>query len=537
MRNRIKQAIFLGVALLPIIASSSYAQSSPDETPAVVAAAAAEAPALAPGPVQPTWESIGQNYHDPDWYRDAKFGIFMHWGLYSVPAHGSEWYVRYMYGNPDFIKWHTDHFGPPDKFGYKDFIPLFTCAKFDPDQWAALFKKAGAKYIVPTAEHHDGWANWDSDLTQFCAAKMGPKRDLIGDLGKAARKQGLKYGVSVHRMNHYEFIKPLPGLATDLFDPKFDDFYWVANHGPKRYEEFLASWVARSCELIDKYQIDMLWYDMGGNSRTQDPIKTKVAAYYYNRAKQWGKDVAISAKGAAFVSGQIMDYEREGRAPMELTDWVWQADDPIQDKFGYVEGLKPFPAGGFVYKLIENTSKNGNLLLNISPRADGTIPQEQQNVLLEIGKWLDVNGEAIYATRPWIRYGEGPAAEAAAQEMVKARAAGFAGRTNGQNMAGTLIGGGGLPRGGNKYTPQDIRFTTHGDTLYAIVMTWPGEQAVITSLATGRAPAGKISKVELLGHSGTLEFSQDGEGLKVKMPPDKPCDFAFAVKITGLKLK
>jgi alpha-L-fucosidase len=230
-----------------------------------------------------------------------------------------------------------------------------------------------------------------------------------------------------------------------------------------------------------------------------------------------------------------MDYEREGRAPMELTDWVWQPDDPIQDKFGYVEGIHPAPAGSFVNKIIENTSKNGNLLLNISPRADGTIPQEQVDVLLTIGKWLDVNGEAIYSTRPWVKFGEGPVADRVAASMVKLRAAGFAGKLNGQNLAGDGVGGGGLPRGGG-YSQEDIRFTRHGDTLYAIVMKWPTDPVVIKSLATGQPVEGKVEKVELLGHKGDLEFTQDADGLTVKFPSDKPCDFAYALKITGLKL-
>ncbi len=419
MRKRICAASVATLAMIAMNTSRSVAQFTADSTSEMSDVAATAAPAIPPGPVKPTWESIDQNYKVPEWFRDAKFGIFMHWGLYSVPAHGSEWYVRYMYANTAFIQWHTEHFGPPDKFGYKDFIPLFTCAKFDPDAWALLFKKAGAKYVVPTAEHHDGWANWDSDLTPWCAGKMGPKRDLIGDLGKAVRKQGLKFGVSSHRMNHYDFIKPMAGLATDLYDPANDSFYWVANHSTKHYEEFLADWVARSCELIDKYQVDMLWYDMGGTSRMQDAIKLKVAAYYYNRAKEWNKEVSLSAKGEAFKTGSIMDYEREGRAPLELTDYVWQADDPIADKFGYVEGMKVTSTGSLVMRLIENTSKNGNLLLNISPKADGTIPDDQQKVLLGIGKWLDVNGEAIYGSRPWVRYGEGPASDAAAALAAK----------------------------------------------------------------------------------------------------------------------
>jgi alpha-L-fucosidase len=230
-----------------------------------------------------------------------------------------------------------------------------------------------------------------------------------------------------------------------------------------------------------------------------------------------------------------MDYEREGRAPMELTDWVWQPDDPITDKFGYVEGQKPYPPGQFVWKIVENVSKNGNLLLNISPKADGTIPQEQQDVLLAIGKWLEVNGEAIYYTRPWTKYGEGPVADAAAAAMVKIRAAGFAGRLNGKNLGGDGVSGGGISRNG--YTPRDIRFTTHGDTLYATVMNWPGAEPVtITSLAGGQPVKGKVEKVELLGHSGPLEFTPGADGLKVTFPADKPCDYCYALKITGLKI-
>ena len=297
----------------------------------------------------------------------------------------------------------------------------------------------------------------------------------------------------------------------------------------------MHDWVAKRIETIDKYQPDMLWFDMNTDHST-DPLKTQVSAYYFNRARQWGKQVGISAKQAAWVTGQIMDYEREGRAPMELVDWIWQPDDPITDKFGYVTEQKPYKPDQFVWKIVENSSKNGNLLLNISPRADGTIPQEQQDVLLAIGRWLDVNGEAIYSTRPWVKYGEGPVADAAAAAMVKIRAAGnFAGRTNGQNQGGDGVSGGGISRNG--YTAKDIRFTTHGDTLYATVMNWPGDEPVtITSLASSQPVQGKVKKVELLGHAGNLKCTQDGEGLKVTFPPEKPCDFVYALKITGLKL-
>ena len=510
------------------------------DTPEIVAAALEGLPAVPAGPFQESWESIGRNYQDPDWFRDGKFGIYMHWGIYSVPAHASEWYVRYLYGgNQGVMDWHTQHYGPPTKFGYKDFLPLFTAAKWDPAAWADLFKQAGAKYVLAPGEHHDGFSNWDSQVNPFNAKNYGPHRDLDGDLIAAVRKAGLKTGISDHSFFHFQFIHtPPPGsdlLNSDLYDPKWAEFYTVADRSNKARVKFMHNWVARRIETIDKYHPDMLWFDMNTDHAT-DPLKIRVAAYYYNRAREWGREVAISAKQAAWVTGQIMDYEREGRAPMELTDWVWQPDDPIQDKFGYVEGIHPGRPGGYVVRIVENVCKNGNYLLNISPRADGTIPQEQQDVLLAIGKWLGVNGEAIYNTRPWTKFGEGPVADACAASMARLRATGkFAGRLNGQNLGGDGVGGGGVSRNG--YTPKDLRFTTRGDTLYVLVMNWPDDQSVaVTSLAPSQPVKGKVGKVELLGHGEPLQFNQDADGLKVKLPSEKPCDYVYTLKITGLKL-
>ena len=502
------------------------------ETPAMVAAALKDIAPSPAGPFGESWESIEKNYRDPEWFRDAKFGIMMHWGIYAVPAHGSEWYVRYMYGgNADIMQWHTEHFGPPTKFGYKDFLPQFTAAKWDPAAWAALFKKAGARYVLAPGEHHDGFSNWDSAINPYNSVNYGPHRDLDGELIKAVANVGLKTGISDHSSAHFNFIPALAG--SDQYDPKWAAFYSVADRSEAARIKFMHDWVAKRIETIEKYHPDMLWFDMA-TDHSWDPLKIRVASYYFNRAREWGKEVGISAKAAAWVSGQIMDYEREGRAPMELTDWIWQPDDPITNKFGYVTEQKPYAADQFVWKIVENVSKNGNFLLNISPRADGTIPQEQQDVLMAIGRWLETNGEAIYSSRPWIRYGEGPAADAAAAAMTAARAKGFVGRLNGQNQGDENVAGGGLPRKG--YTPQDIRFTKHGDTLYATVMSWPGEEAVVISLATGKVPQGKIEKVELLGHAGALAFTQDAAGLHVKFPKEKPGDFAYALKITGLKL-
>ncbi len=476
---------------------------SPPATRETVAKAAAEAPALPAGTVEATWDSVRAHYQTPDWFRDAKFGIFLHWGLYAVPGHGSEWYEKHMYGNPGIVQWHTEKFGPPDKFGYKDFIPLFTCAKFDADAWATLFKKSGARYVVPTAEHHDGWALWDSALTKWDAKDTGPHRDLIGELAVAMRKQGLKFGVSNHRIEHYTFIQPLKDLKTDLEDPANDDLYWVANHSEARAQAFLADWVARNFELIDKYQPDLIYYDNGVNPRLYDPVKLKVAAYYFNRAAEWKKQVSFATKADAYLAGSVKDYERQSRAPVTLQREVFQVDDSVHQRWGYLEDAQYWDVSTIVYRLVENVCRNGNLLLNFSPRADGTIPEEQQKLLLGIGAWLDVNGDAIYGTRPWTSLGEGRL---------------------------TL-------EKGDHYAGSDIRFTTKGDTLYAIALAWPGAEATITSLATDKAHAGKITRVELLGSKEPLTFTQDATGLKVKLPEQKLAGGpAYALKITGLKL-
>ncbi len=489
-------------ALLALISGTTFAtfasaQDGPPTTPEIVnaAAAAVPAPAPAPGPVQPSWDSIRANYNTPAWFRDGKFGIFIHWGLYSVPAFHNEWYEKYMYGNPGIRDWHIKNYGPLDKFGYINFADQFA-TKFDPKQWADLFKKSGATYIVPTAEHHDWFSLWDSDVSPFNAKKLGPKRDLIGELATAVRAQGLKFGVSNHSIEHYTFIKDRPpaGMASDLNDPAYADFYWV-NHSDANLQRFLQLWIQKNVELIDKYHPDMLWFDNGINRREYDPLKLKVAAYYYNRARQWGKEVSISSKSEAFLAGTVMDYERQSRAPKTLTDYPWQPDDPIGPTFGYTtadrgndrtQDMAVASPNSLVDRLVQNVSRNGNYLLNISPRGDGTIPENQQQVLLAMGKWLGTNGEAIYGTRAWTQSNEG-----------------------------------------------NIYFTSKGSAVYAIGLDWFGAQTTIKSLAMGIPNVGKVTGVELLGYEGALQFTQDAEGLKVTLPTEKTGDYAYSLKISG----
>jgi alpha-L-fucosidase len=482
---------------------------APETTPTVVDAAVKQIHAKvkpAPGQVKPTWQSIKANYKVPEWFKGAKFGLFMHWGLYSVPAYHNEWYEKHMYAG--FSAWHTEHFGPHDKFGYKDFIPMFTQDKFDPDAWAELFKKSGAKFVVPTAQHHDNFAMWDSKVTPYNAKQMGPRRDLIGDLCAAVRKQGLKFGVSNHGIENFQFINPTPALLTklkdqkaDLFDPKWADFYNVADRSDAACQKFLVNWYERNVELIDKYQPDMLWFDNGVDQRYLDPLKLNVASYYYNRAKQWGKEVSISTKKAAFAPsgtniqtiGSILDFE--GKIPPGIRKGEWQVDSKIGTSWGYTSDMRIASAAAIVGRLLDVVSKNGTLLLNLSPKADGTFTKEQQETLLGVGKWLGINGEAIYDTHSWVTFAE--------------------------NGEGT----------------SKIYFTVKGNDLYAIISgKWPGNHVTITSLAQAKLTEERVTTVSMLGSKDNLSFTQDNNGLKVNLPANPPGDIAYTLKIGGLKM-
>jgi len=477
-----------------------YGVMGPPATPQIVAAAdAAVTKPMAPGPMAPSWDSIQANYQTPGWYNDAKFGLFMHWGLYSVPAHHNEWYEKDMYGA--LLGWHTQTFGPPEKFGYKDFIPLFTQSRFNADEWAELFKQSGAKFVVPTAEHHDNFAMWDSDVTPFNAVKMGPHRDLIGELCAAVRRQGLKFGVSNHGMENFTFINPsadltarLQAAQADLYDPKWAAFYNVADRSPAAMTRFLTDWVNRNLELIDKYQPDLLWFDNGVNLRVLDPLKEHVAAYYYNRALQWGKQVSIVTKYVAYAPsnddtkqiGSIIDFEKVGaRSPAGIRPAPWDVDDPIGSTWGYTQGMRVSSPDSIIAKLVDTVSKNGTYMLNLSPTADGTIPDAQKKTLEGIGAWLAVNGEAIYGTHAWTQFGE-----------------------------------------------PGWHFTVKDGALYAIGNRAGGVK--INALSTA---AGTVQKVELLGHADPLAFSQDENGLQANVPGTQGGKLPFVLKITGLNLK
>ncbi len=423
-------------------------------------------------------------------------------------------------------KWHTEHYGSPDKFGYKDFIPLFTAKKYDPAEWADLFTRAGAKYVVPVAEHHDGFAMWDSDITPWSAGKMGPKRDLTGELAKAVRKQNLIFGVSSHRIEHDAFAFPSPGVPNDEFDPKYAGFY-----GPPFKDEFnnangspafQGDWLARIQELIDKYEPQMIYLDNGINGRPYDAIKLQAAAYYYNSAAKWGKEATLATKDVAYLFGSVQDFEKQGRAPKWIYNAAgWQVDDAIGSTWGYTESPQPMNVRGadsIAREMMEIASTGGNLLLNISPMGDGSIPEVQQKALLAFGEWMKRNGEALYGARPWVRMGEGP--------MVPAEAPGD------WKGGSTAVEG---PRVAAHRTPPpteaDFRFTVNGDALYAFGYRRPAAEAKIVSLASGRA---NVAKVSLPGSAEPLKFTQTADALRVTLPSgDAGTHMPYVLKIEG----
>jgi alpha-L-fucosidase len=471
------------------------------------------------GPFRPDWESL-EKYEVPEWYKDAKFGIFIHWGVYSVPAFGNEWYPRSMYRpESDEYKHHVATYGPVDKFGYKDFVPMFKAEHFDAAAWAQLFKDAGAKYVVPVAEHHDGFAMYDSGLSDWTAAKMGPHRDVIGELAKAVRAEGLHFGASSHRVEHNFFLGVGRNIPSDINDPNYAAFYgpahnWLeAKQGTPLANDFTyvssawtADWLARSSEIVEKYHPDIMYFDWWIGQASVRPDLTRFAAFYYNTSLKYGDHVGvINYKDYAIQEhSAVLDLERGQLG--DIRPLYWQTDTSVSNKsWGYIKD-DTFKTPQFVVQqLIDIVSKNGNLLLNIGPRSDGTIPEEVQAMLRDVGSWLKVNGEAIYGTRPWKIYGEGPTKVAA-------------GSFHDTDTAG--------------YTAEDFRFTAKGKTLYAIELGWPsGGETVIHSLGTTIMNGRKIGSIVLLGSDTKLNFQQQPDGLHIQLPAQAPSKYAYAFRV------
>ena len=281
------------------------------------------APELPDGPFVPAWESL-EKFRPPEWYINAKFGIFIHWGVYSVPAFANEWYSRNMYmkDSPEF-KHHLATWGPHDKFGYKDFIPMFKAEHFDANAWADLFKEAGAKYVVPVAEHHDGFAMYDTPMNRWNAKNMGPKRDVVGEIAAAVRQRDMTFGVSNHRAEHWWFMNGGRDYPSDVNNPAYADFYGPAESmAVTPSMEFKNDWLARCCELVDKYQPQLFYFDTWAERPPLKPFLRHFAAYYYNRAAQWGKGVAINYKNDMFAPHTgVIDVERGQLSDVQPTFW------------------------------------------------------------------------------------------------------------------------------------------------------------------------------------------------------------------------
>ena len=371
------------------------------------------------------WESL-QNYQVPEWYQDAKFGIWPIWGPYSVPAyrgtHAAEWYPRWMYlvedpANPfnaydrqgaAIARHHIKKYGGPAKFGYHDFIPMFKAKKWDPDQWADFAVDCGAKFFTVLSEFHDGFAMYDSSYTQWDSADMGPKRDITGELAEAVRKRGLKFGVS----NHFAHNRP---FYNYFFNNGFDKIHFTNNpelaglySNGNRDAEYIKRWWDRTTELAKKYNPDLYYFDWDWNGSFWDNERPEFCAFFYNHAIRTGKgtfgspEVVINYKNSNTIANgcAVLDLERGSMSTAQ--EFIWQTDTSVSDhSWGYSTTDEYKSGKDLITLLTDIVSKNGILMLAFGPRADGTIPKEYQKPMLELGQWLNANGRAIYSTRPW----------------------------------------------------------------------------------------------------------------------------------------
>ena len=535
---------FTPATLFLLAASTLSAQSLPPQdslanTAHQVAKVRAETASSNPHvPFHSNWDSLAQ-YRTPDWFRDAKFGIFLHWGVYSVPAFGNEWYSRNMYvpGNPAF-EHHVATYGPQTKFGYKDFIPMFKAEKFDPNAWVDLFAQAGARYVVPVGEHCDGFAMYNSDITPWNAARMGPHRDVVGELATATRARGLRFGVSSHTAEHWWWYGRGRSFPSDVRDetPETAKLYGPAaamnlpgpdgvtndekEPDPSHLERwfapdqpFLDNWLALSSEIVDKYHPDFIYFDWWIGQPAFKPALQQFAAYYYDRSAERHQQPVLTYKEESMpANAATLDIERGKLDTLRLLPW--QTDTSISiHSWGYVEHDQYRTAKSLIAQLVDTVSKNGNLLLNVGPRSDGTIPDEARTVLLQMGAWLRINGDAIYATRPFTVFGEGP---------TKAP------KNSTEKNNDIQI-----------YTPQDVRYTTSksGDTLYATALGWPADGTLILHTLYAGNPylPGKICSVSFLGASQSIPFHQQPDGLHLTLPAaapsDLPADIAYVFAI------
>lgn len=476
-------------------------------------------------PFLPTYDSL-KNYQCPEWFRDAKFGIWAHWGPQSVPMFG-DWYARHMYyqGHDQYAH-HVKTFGHPSEFGYKDIIPLWKAEKFDPERLMALYKAAGARYFVSMGVHHDNFDLWNSKHNAWNAVQMGPHRDILGEWQRAAQNQGLKFGVSEHlgasftwwqRSHASDKEGPLAGVPYDGADPANESLYhFAAEPDDKAWystnPRWATHWLERITDLIDQYQPDLLYTD---GALPFGPIGCQMLAHFYNTnmARNNGaleavynlKDWTSSPGHGDYVEGiGVQDVERGGLSAIKPAPW--QTDTAIGDWF-YNQNWKANDTGTMyrsarwvIQTLIDVVSKNGNMLLNVIQRPDGSLDPEVETLLTDVANWISVHGEGIYATRPWKVYGEG--------ETV--------------TEAGHFKEDFG-------FSAADIRFTQtkDGSTIYAFALGWSESGMLQIRSLTGQS----IESVELLGHTEKLSFTQTPEGLQVTLPARPTSEIACGLKI------
>ncbi|MEV4141478.1 alpha-L-fucosidase [Dactylosporangium sp. NPDC049742] len=463
------------------------------------------AAAAIPGPTSysATWASVDQHPPAAEWFQDAKFGIYYHWGAFSVPAYANEWYPRNMYNNgSNENSHHKSVYGDPSVWPYHNFIngardkagnlvqfaPRLRSAggNFDPNEWAQLFLDAGARFAGPVAEHHDGFSMWNSSVNEWNSVNRGPRLDLLRLHADAIRGKGLKLLVAMHHAYNFTgFYQWAPAQS----DASLRKLYGQLGAAAEQ-----QLWYDKLREVIDGYQPDILWQDFN-LSQVPESRRLDFLSYYYNRAVAWNKEVVATYKDGFNNRGEVFDFERGGPAGIQAPYWL--TDDSISSSsWCYTVGIGYYPANALLHTLIDRVSKNGNMVLNIAPMADGTIPSGQRTVLLSIGDYLRRFGESVYSTRAWSAFGEGP----------------------------TQMGGGTFqtPRTG---TAQDIRFTRSKDSrvLYATILGWPGSTVNVTTLSASRINLGTLTSVQLLGSTAGTYINlptrtQDGSGLRITMP-------------------
>ncbi len=466
------------------------------------------------------------DYRIPDWFRDAKFGIWSHWGPQSAIEYG-DWYARGMYqqGSEQYL-YHVETYGHPSKVGYKDLIDNWKAAKWDPEYLMSLYKKAGAKYFVSMGVHHDNFDLWNSKHTRWNALKMGPKKDIVGFWRDAARKQGLRFGVSEHLWISYKWwavshgadkTGPRAGVPYDGIDPAFADLYHDADSarfGDKLDwnedgipESWRMHYLDRMTDLIDNYQPDFLYSD--GHLPFED-YGLKMVARLYNVSAQLhgGQTEAVyTSKEETDCAFGTCALDHERGVADGIAANPWQTDTCI-GQWHYKRGQQYKTAKKVIDLLVDIVSKNGNLLLNFPLPNSGELDLEERNVLDGITAWMAVNSEGIHGSRPWKIYGEGPSTAAKIET----------GNFNEDKQ--------------KDLTAADVRFTVKGGTLYAFVMGWPEKQAMVQALGlTGAQNPGKIGKVEMLGQSGELKWKQDESALRVEMPAEKISDIGITLKV------